>query len=207
MTPRHVHVEHTPHLLRHAHFTNSPQKVANHIATEYSRTAVIAYISQATAAAQEGWGRLGTRWDGVHFRTFILGTVPEMREILLGRKTATGTPLSTAPLIAAADALATEGGSAAGKPDPLRIFVASWASIVERARFARAEPSEADAAAVEKVVEFVRNLAELRRQRRDGAGGAAAGAAGASGTAAAPAATIGGGPSSSALVAPVLSAQ
>lgn len=55
------------------------QKVANHIATEYSRTAVIAHISQATAGMHEGWGRPGTKWDGIHFRTFILGTLPEMR--------------------------------------------------------------------------------------------------------------------------------
>jgi hypothetical protein len=36
------------------------QKVADHIMTEYSRTAVIAHISQATTGQQEGWGRPGT---------------------------------------------------------------------------------------------------------------------------------------------------
>ena len=35
------------------------QKVADHIMTEYSRTAVIAHISQATTGQQEGWGRPG----------------------------------------------------------------------------------------------------------------------------------------------------
>ncbi|TXT05167.1 uncharacterized protein COLE_06487 [Cutaneotrichosporon oleaginosum] len=57
-----------------------PKKVANHIATEYSRTAMIAHISQATAGMHEGWGRPGTRWEGIHYRTFILDTLPEMRE-------------------------------------------------------------------------------------------------------------------------------
>lgn len=37
----------------------SMQKVAKHIATEYTRTAVIAHISQATTGKQEGWGRPG----------------------------------------------------------------------------------------------------------------------------------------------------
>ena len=32
---------------------------------EYSRTAVIAHISQATTAQQEGWGRPGTFSFGV----------------------------------------------------------------------------------------------------------------------------------------------
>jgi hypothetical protein len=33
--------------------------VADHIMVEYSRTAVIAHISQATKGWQEGWGRPG----------------------------------------------------------------------------------------------------------------------------------------------------
>lgn len=35
------------------------QKVADHIMIEYSRTTVIAHISQATTSQQEGWGRPG----------------------------------------------------------------------------------------------------------------------------------------------------
>jgi hypothetical protein len=35
------------------------QKVADHIMTEYSRTAVIAHIGQATTDKQEGWGAPG----------------------------------------------------------------------------------------------------------------------------------------------------
>lgn len=49
------------------HFHNTSradrqQKVSDHIMTEYSRTAVIAHISQATTGQQEGWGRPGERF-------------------------------------------------------------------------------------------------------------------------------------------------
>lgn len=74
-------------------------------------------------------------------------------------------PLNTTALVDAADALADPNDR--GKPNPLRIFVASYASIVDRARYARAEPTESDAAAVEKVVAFVRNLVEVKKQRRE----------------------------------------
>lgn len=56
------------------------QKVARHIQAEYARTTVIAHMSSPTTAGHAGWGRPGSEWDGVHFRTFILGTVPHMRE-------------------------------------------------------------------------------------------------------------------------------
>jgi hypothetical protein len=40
-------------------FLEITQKVAEHVMTEYTRTAIIAYISQPTAGKQEGWGRPG----------------------------------------------------------------------------------------------------------------------------------------------------
>ncbi len=46
-----------------------PRAVADHIQTEYTRTAVIAYISQPTAGRQEGWGRPGSAVSGLHFRS------------------------------------------------------------------------------------------------------------------------------------------
>jgi hypothetical protein len=48
------------------------------------------------------------------------------------------------------------------------VFVASYANIVERAQYARSEPSEEDAAATEKVVALIRNLLEVRRERERG---------------------------------------
>ena len=56
------------------------KKVADHISTEYSRTAVIAHIGQATTGQQEGWGVPGTVWADRHFRTVIVATLADMRE-------------------------------------------------------------------------------------------------------------------------------
>lgn len=40
--------------------------------SEYSRTAVIAHISQATTGVQEGWGRPGESSDFLHLIYFNL---------------------------------------------------------------------------------------------------------------------------------------
>lgn len=56
------------------------QKVARHVQAEYSRTTVIAHISSPTTAGHAGWGKPGTEWEGVHYRSYILSTVPDMRE-------------------------------------------------------------------------------------------------------------------------------
>ena len=52
--------------------------MADHISTEYSRTAVIAHIGQATTGQQEGWGVPGTKWADKHFRTAIVATLGDM---------------------------------------------------------------------------------------------------------------------------------
>ncbi|KAL7420822.1 hypothetical protein Q5752_004775 [Cryptotrichosporon argae] len=128
-----------------------PKKVADHVAAEYSRTAVVAHISQATTGEQEGWGRPGTKWETVHFRTYILSTVATMRDMFAPVPSA---PHDLAPLLAAASAL---------DPGPLKVFVSSYLAIVERARYARREPTEVDAQAVERVVELVGRLVEVRK--------------------------------------------
>ena len=51
-----------------------PRKVAEHISREYTRTGVIAYISQPTAGKQEGWGRPGSQFASIHFRKSIRET-------------------------------------------------------------------------------------------------------------------------------------
>nr|XP_018262665.1 uncharacterized protein I303_04144 [Kwoniella dejecticola CBS 10117]OBR84823.1 hypothetical protein I303_04144 [Kwoniella dejecticola CBS 10117] len=130
-----------------------PKSVAKHIATEYSRTAVIAHISQATTGQQEGWGRPGTKWEDKHFRTYILSTIPIMKQSLTPGSSSSDTsssspsPLSLQPLLDAASSVNDNGA--------IRLFVNSYAKIVERARYGRKEPSQADAEAVEKVVEVV----------------------------------------------------
>ncbi|WRT68131.1 uncharacterized protein IL334_005106 [Kwoniella shivajii] len=132
-----------------------PKKVAKHIATEYSRTAVIAHISQATTGQQEGWGRPGTKWEDKHFRTYILSTLPIMRQALA--PTPSSAPLSLQPLLEASAKINDNGA--------IRLFVNSYAKIIERARYARKEPSQADAEAVEKVVDVVLLTLEVKRRR------------------------------------------
>ncbi|WVW84336.1 hypothetical protein I302_106370 [Kwoniella bestiolae CBS 10118] len=132
-----------------------PKTVAKHIATEYSRTAVIAHISQATTGQQEGWGRPGTKWEDKHFRTYILSTIPIMRQTLA--PTSIASPLSLQPLLDASSSINDNGA--------IRLFVNSYAKIIDRARYGRKEPSQADAEAVEKVVEVVLLTLEVKRRR------------------------------------------
>ena len=74
---------------------------------EYSRTAVVAHISQSTKGQQEGWGRpgtftlppvkvpafqkyvakidadgVGTKWENQHLRSYITSTIPKLRQSL-----------------------------------------------------------------------------------------------------------------------------
>ena len=122
-----------------------PKKVADHITTEYSRTAVIGHISQATTGQQQGWGRPGTKWENQHFRTYILGTLPVLYDALCpGTKPR---PLAIAPLLLAADQ-ANDSGA-------LRLFVNSYARLIDQARYGRREPGEDEAMACERIVEVV----------------------------------------------------
>ncbi|KAK1923952.1 hypothetical protein DB88DRAFT_258962 [Papiliotrema laurentii] len=133
------------------------QKVADHIMTEYSRTAVIAHISQATTGQQEGWGRPGTRWENQHFRTYIMSTLPMMREALCPH--ARAPPLSLAPLVSAANDINDSGA--------IKLFVNSYVKMIDRARYAKQEPTEGDASACEKLVEIVLLTLQMRRQREE----------------------------------------
>ncbi|ORY26356.1 hypothetical protein BCR39DRAFT_541490 [Naematelia encephala] len=137
-----------------------PKKLADHIMIEYSRTAVIAHISQATKGEQEGWGRPGTKWENQHFRTYIISTLPTMKQAMC--PDATAPPLSLEPLFDAADAIQDNGA--------IRLFINSYAKMIEKARYARREPEEVDAAAVEKVVEVVLLTLEMKRRRERGEG-------------------------------------
>ncbi|KAE8539205.1 hypothetical protein D1P53_004298 [Cryptococcus gattii VGV] len=121
-----------------------PEKVSRHIATEYSRTAVISHISQATQGEQDGWGRPGTKWEATWLREYILGTVGVMKEAL---GVGDGPPLSLEPFYEAADRLNDSGA--------VRLLVNSWAKYVEKARYGKKEPNEREAGAVERLVEVV----------------------------------------------------
>lgn len=56
-------------------------------------------------------------------------------------------PLSMQALYDAADSIGDNGA--------LRLFVNTYANFIERARFARREPTESDATAVDKVVDVI----------------------------------------------------
>lgn len=133
---------------------------------EYTRTAVIAHISQATTGTQEGWGRPGTKWENTHFRTFILDSLPAVQSALTpastlqpgGHKSALSShpPLSMQPLLDAAHRIGDQG---------VVLLVNSYANLIEKARFSRREPDEADAMAVERVLNVVTFTMELKRKR------------------------------------------
>lgn len=133
-----------------------PEKVSRHIATEYSRTAVISHISQATQGEQDGWGRPGTKWEATWLREYILGTVGVMKEAL---GVGDGPPLSLTPFYEAADRLDDSGA--------VRLLVNSWAKYVEKARYGKKEPNEREAGAVERLVEVVVLTMEIKRQKKE----------------------------------------
>jgi hypothetical protein len=66
-------------------------------------------------------------------------------------------PTNLQPLFEAADEISDKGA--------LRLFVNSYAKIIEKAWYSRREPCEEDASAVEKVLEVVLLSLEMRRIR------------------------------------------
>jgi len=55
-----------------------PKHVHEFTTQEYSRACLISFESLPKDAHREGWGRPGTRWDGICFRRFLLDTVPDL---------------------------------------------------------------------------------------------------------------------------------
>ncbi len=107
--------------------------------------------------------RIGTKWENRHFRTYILNTLPNMSEfplLVIMRIKLTldvpeqalapdirAPPLSLNPLFEAADKIGDNGA--------IRLFINSYAKIIDLAWFGRREPKEEDAAACEKIVDVV----------------------------------------------------
>ncbi|KAL0580293.1 hypothetical protein V5O48_001710 [Marasmius crinis-equi] len=57
-----------------------PNSVHEYITEEYVRTCLIALQSEPKDVYHEGWGRPGTRYEGVRFRKALLDTIPEIGE-------------------------------------------------------------------------------------------------------------------------------
>ncbi|KZT74692.1 hypothetical protein DAEQUDRAFT_2608 [Daedalea quercina L-15889] len=55
-----------------------PERVYRFIQQEYTRACLITHESQPKDGFQEGWGRPGTRYAGVRFRTGLLDTIREI---------------------------------------------------------------------------------------------------------------------------------
>jgi len=60
------------------HKGDVPKHVHEFVTQEYSRACLISFESLPKDAHREGWGRPGTRWDGVCFRRCLLDTVPDL---------------------------------------------------------------------------------------------------------------------------------
>jgi len=55
-----------------------PKRAHEFVVQEYSRACLIAFESSPKDAHRAGWGKPGTRWDGVCFRRALLDTVPDL---------------------------------------------------------------------------------------------------------------------------------
>ncbi|KAJ7456701.1 hypothetical protein FB451DRAFT_1342200 [Mycena latifolia] len=55
-----------------------PNSVHEYIAQEYMRTCLVAHESLPTDVVHPGWGRPGTKYEGVRFRRALLDTIPEI---------------------------------------------------------------------------------------------------------------------------------
>ncbi|KAJ6509246.1 hypothetical protein C8R47DRAFT_1173956 [Mycena vitilis] len=55
-----------------------PHPVHEYMAQEYMRTCLVSHESLPTDVFHPGWGRPGTKFDGVRFRSALLDTIPQI---------------------------------------------------------------------------------------------------------------------------------
>lgn len=55
-----------------------PHPVHEYIEQEYMRACLVAYESLPTDVVHAGWGRPGTKYEGIRFRRALLDTIPEI---------------------------------------------------------------------------------------------------------------------------------
>ncbi|KAJ7130071.1 hypothetical protein C8R43DRAFT_670160 [Mycena crocata] len=55
-----------------------PNSVHEYMAQEYMRTCLVSHESLPTDVVHAGWGRPGTKYEGVRFRRALLDTIPEI---------------------------------------------------------------------------------------------------------------------------------
>ncbi|KAF7310656.1 hypothetical protein HMN09_00608400 [Mycena chlorophos] len=58
--------------------SDAPQAVHEYIAQEYMRACLVSHQSLPTEVFHPGWGRPGTKYEGVRLRRALLDTIPEI---------------------------------------------------------------------------------------------------------------------------------
>ncbi|KAJ9126448.1 hypothetical protein QFC24_002191 [Naganishia onofrii] len=133
-----------------------PRKVAEHITTEYTRTAVIAYISQPTAEKQEGWGRPGTQFASIHFRKSIRETFHAILKTLDDVPPSPGSSTKqrrTYPPYAIIQITSHPNWPSTAQP-----LLNLYEEILTKAKYARSEPDAAEYERCVKIVALIMGL-------------------------------------------------
>ncbi|GAA5892225.1 hypothetical protein JCM6882_003616 [Rhodosporidiobolus microsporus] len=123
----------------------------NLIENEYDRVCVISETSKPRGRTFAGWGEPGTPFDGVHFRSTILGTISTLRAALLPSfpPLATTTSARSSPLSPLAPLLSLD-------PSPIPTALLPLAKLYEQklvqAKYGRDAPAAKDWDAVVKAV-------------------------------------------------------
>ncbi|KAJ9099919.1 hypothetical protein QFC21_003924 [Naganishia friedmannii] len=133
-----------------------PRKVAEHITTEYTRTAVIAYISQPTAEKQEGWGRPGTQFASIHFRKSIRETFHAILKTLDDVPPTPGS--STKQRITYPPYAIIQITSHPNWPPTAQPLLNLYEDILQKAKYARSEPDAAEYERCVKIVALIMGL-------------------------------------------------
>ncbi|GHJ89624.1 hypothetical protein NliqN6_6026 [Naganishia liquefaciens] len=128
-----------------------PRKVAEHISREYTRTGVIAYISQPTAGKQEGWGRPGSQFASIHFRKSIRETFHVILKTLDDQMP--GVSRLTYPPYAICQIT-----SHPAWPTPAQPLLDMYDAIFTKAKYARSEPDAEEYERCIKIVALIMGL-------------------------------------------------
>ncbi|GAA5881770.1 hypothetical protein JCM1840_004825 [Sporobolomyces johnsonii] len=124
-----------------------PKAAYELISNEYNRACVITKVAQPKGRQQAGWGRPGTDFENVYFRSAILSTIPTLRSALTPLFPALGPSLSNSSH-ARAGPLSPLAPLLKLSPSPVPEALVPLAELYEqqlvRAKYARKEPSERD---------------------------------------------------------------
>ncbi|KAI5452453.1 hypothetical protein NCC49_000616 [Naganishia albida] len=136
-----------------------PRKVAEHITREYTRTGVIAYISQPTAGKQEGWGRPGTQFASIHFRKSIRETFHAILKTLDDQSPPTQHTVYPPYAI-------RQISLHPNWPHQAQPLLDMYDAILTKAKYARSEPDAQEYERCIKIVALIMGLIKTAHQAR-----------------------------------------